>query len=110
MPFLTSVNSGLSLFLSAYKFKQMKVKSILFFTLLLTALQGFSQIYNPVKWTFDYVLDGDEHAILNFTATIDDGTCEVSGANPCPTDLDGDGATAVGDLLLLLGSFGGNCQ
>lgn len=44
------------------------------------------------------------------TATVDDGSCQVSGVNPCPTDLDGDGATAVGDLLLLLGSFGQNCN
>ncbi len=105
MPFLTSVNSGLSLFLSAYKFKQMKVKSILFFTLLLTALQGFSQIYNPVKWTFDYVLDGDEHAILNFTATIDDGwhvyATKLENDGPIPTEIVFDevqGAELVGGI------------
>lgn len=34
--------------------------------------------------------------------------CEVSSS--CPTDLDGDGATAVGDLLVMLGAFGQPCE
>ena len=35
-------------------------------------------------------------------------TCE--GSSSCPTDLDGDGATAVGDLLVMLGAFGQSCE
>lgn len=35
-------------------------------------------------------------------------TCE--GSSSCPTDLDGDGATAVGDLLVMLGAFGQTCE
>ena len=44
------------------------------------------------------------------TATFDDGTCEVSTANPCPTDLNGDGTTSVSDLLILLGAFATDCE
>ena len=44
------------------------------------------------------------------TATSEDGSCEFSGASSCPTDIDGDGATAVGDLLIILGAFGQNCE
>ena len=35
--------------------------------------------------------------------------CEGSGGS-CPTDLDDDGSTAVGDLLIILGSFGQACE
>ena len=45
----------------------------------------------------------------NPAASVDDGSCEISGTS-APTDLDGDSATAVGDLLLLLGSFGQPCE
>ena len=78
----------------------------------------FSAEYNPFAGEDDgscataivYGCTYPDASNYNAAATIDDGTCEVSGSNPCPTDLDGDGATAVGDLLLLLGSFGQNCQ
>jgi hypothetical protein len=78
----------------------------------------FSAEYNPFAGEDDgscataivYGCTYPDASNYNAAATIDDGTCEVSGANPCPTDLDGDGATAVGDLLLLLGSFGQNCE
>lgn len=43
------------------------------------------------------------------SATIDDGTCEVSGEDPCPEDLDGDGTIGTGDLLQFLGAFGTPC-
>ena len=45
----------------------------------------------------------------NPAASVDDGSCEISGVSSCQTDLDGTGATDVGDLLLLLGSFGQTC-
>ena len=45
----------------------------------------------------------------NPAASVDDGSCEISGVSSCPTDLDGDGASAVGDLLILLGAFGQTC-
>ncbi len=47
---------------------------------------------------------------FNPAATDDDGSCQISGTSSCPTDLDGDGATAVGDLLLMLGAFGQTCE
>ena len=43
-------------------------------------------------------------------ATLDDGSCILPEANPCPTDIDGDGVTATQDLLLLLGSFSLVCE
>lgn len=42
-------------------------------------------------------------------ASMEDGSCVFSGASDCPTDIDGDGSTAVGDLLIILGAFGQNC-
>lgn len=47
----------------------------------------------------------------NFTAgaTQDDGSCEFTIANPCPTDLNGDGATTTADLLVFLVDFGNTC-
>ena len=47
----------------------------------------------------------------NFTAgaTQDDGSCEFTIANPCPTDLNGDGSTTTADLLVFLVDFGGTC-
>jgi len=44
------------------------------------------------------------------TATIDDGSCTLTTANPCPTDLNGDGTTSVSDLLILLGAFATDCE
>ena len=47
----------------------------------------------------------------NILANVDDGSCEFDDdGGDCPTDIDGDGATAVGDLLVLLGAFGLDCQ
>ena len=46
----------------------------------------------------------------NPSATVEDGSCQFSGASDCPTDIDGDGATAVGDLLIILGAFGQTCE
>ena len=43
-------------------------------------------------------------------ANSEDGSCVFTGGPACPTDLDGDGATAVGDLLIILGSFGQPCE
>jgi hypothetical protein len=45
--------------------------------------------------------------------TVDDGGCVYDldgGPNPCPADLNGDELVGVGDLLVLLGEFGGACQ
>ena len=44
------------------------------------------------------------------SANVDDGLCIFSGSSSCPTDIDGDGATAVGDLLVILGAFGQPCE
>ena len=43
-------------------------------------------------------------------ATLDDGSCILPEVNPCPTDIDGNGQTAMQDLLLLLGSFSLVCE
>ena len=48
--------------------------------------------------------------ITTCDALIDDGTCELTTANPCPTDLNGDGTTSVSDLLILLGAFATDCE
>ena len=47
----------------------------------------------------------------NFTAgaTQDDGSCQFTIANPCPTDLNGDGSTTTADLLVFLVDFGNTC-
>jgi hypothetical protein len=43
-------------------------------------------------------------------ATEDDGSCNLEPCTTdCPADLDGDGATGTGDLLLMLSSFGVIC-
>ena len=48
---------------------------------------------------------------FNTLANVDDGSCAFDdGAGDCATDIDGDGSTAVGDLLMLLGAFGLECQ
>ncbi|MGB0172162.1 MAG: hypothetical protein ACPF8Y_09300, partial [Flavobacteriales bacterium] len=47
---------------------------------------------------------------FNPAANSEDGSCIFTGGSTCPTDLDGDGATAVGDLLLILGAFGQACE
>ena len=44
------------------------------------------------------------------TATNDDGSCTFNVANPCPTDLNGDGETTTADLLIFLGAFGTVCD
>lgn len=41
-------------------------------------------------------------------ATNDDGSC--SFAVPCPTDLNGDGTRGTGDLLIIIGEFGLDCE
>jgi plastocyanin len=46
----------------------------------------------------------------NAAANSEDGSCEFSGGSSCLTDIDGDGATAVGDLLIILGAFGQTCE
>ena len=78
----------------------------------------FSQGYSPFAGEDDGSCGGDvvygctyaDADNFNPAATVDDGSCELSGASSCPTDLDGDNATAVGDLLIILGSFGQACE
>ena len=78
----------------------------------------FSAEYNPFAGADDgscatAILEGCTYADAdnyNPAATVDNGSCEISGTSACPTDLDGDGATAVGDLLMLLGTFGAVCD
>ncbi|MEQ9187785.1 MAG: protein-disulfide reductase DsbD family protein [Cryomorphaceae bacterium] len=84
----------------------MKVRLLVIIALIFTATQAFSQIYNPVKWNFEHTLDGDEHAILKFSATIEDGwhvyaTKLESDLGPIATEVVFDevvGAELVGEL------------
>ena len=52
----------------------------------------------------------DQAVNFNSSANVDDGLCIFNGGSSCPTDIDGDGQTAVGDLLELLGTFGQSCN
>jgi hypothetical protein len=47
---------------------------------------------------------------FNPAANNEDGSCIFTGGPSCPTDLDGTGATDVGDLLMILGAFGQTCE
>ena len=55
----------------------------------------------------------EAYKLLNKENTIEDyfdrwlGEFEI--ANPCPTDLNGDGQTTTSDLLIFLGAFGTDC-
>jgi len=42
-------------------------------------------------------------------AIADDGSCTFDIANPCPADLNGDGAVTTADLIEFLGAFGSIC-
>lgn len=44
------------------------------------------------------------------SANVDDGTCAFTLANDCPTDINGDGLTAAGDILAILASYGLPCE
>ena len=59
----------------------------------------------------DYVMGCTYPDAANYdeTATNDDGSCTFDIANPCPTDLNGDGQTTTSDLLIFLGAFGTDC-
>lgn len=59
----------------------------------------------------DYVMGCTYADASNYSelATNDDGSCLFDIANPCPTDLNGDGGTTTADLLLFLGAFGTVC-
>ena len=44
-------------------------------------------------------------------AEADAGSCAFdAGPNPCPADLDQDGAVAVSDLLMVLSAYGSFCE
>lgn len=78
-----------------------------FFLTVLSVFQLSAQVYNPVKWTFDYKLDGAEHAILQFNAKIEKGwhvysTTIEDGIGPVPTLIDFkglEGATLEGGII-----------
>jgi plastocyanin len=42
-------------------------------------------------------------------ATVEDGSCEFTLDNPCPSDLNGDGSVSTADLLEFLAAFGSPC-
>lgn len=46
----------------------------------------------------------------NPLATQDDLSCEVSGLNTCQEDFDANGIIGVGDILHVLGMYGGSCD
>ncbi|MEX2596633.1 MAG: protein-disulfide reductase DsbD domain-containing protein, partial [Salibacteraceae bacterium] len=85
----------------------MTVRLFSFLIAFLISLAAIGQVYDPVKWSFDYKLDGDEHAILNFTADIEEhwhvyATKLESDMGPIPTEIvfaEIDGATLDGQLI-----------
>ena len=73
---------------------------------LLIGFSSFAQVYDPVKWSYDYALDGDEHAILKFTAMIEPGwhvyATKLEGEGPILVDTQSSSDLAVagmGDTL-----------
>lgn len=91
------------LYSSKIKTEKMK-KNILFILLLLFAFQSFSQILEPVKWTFDSKQDGNEVQLI-FTASIEDGwhlyDTYLPDGGPIPTSINYEDTTQfdlVGDL------------
>ncbi len=42
-------------------------------------------------------------------ANVENGTCTFDAVNPCPADLDGNGAVGTPDLLAFLAAFGVEC-
>lgn len=75
--------------------------------LLLLSFQATAQVYDPVKWSFSHRLEGDDHAILSFTATIEEGwhvyaTKLESDLGPIPTEVvfsNIEGASLVGSIV-----------
>lgn len=67
---------------------------------------AFTQVQNPVKWSYNHTLDGDNHAIVQFIAVIEKGwhvysTTVDPNAGPIPTSFDFlsvDGATLDGGI------------
>ncbi|MGQ8337698.1 cytochrome c biogenesis protein CcdA [Sunxiuqinia sp. A32] len=65
-------------------------KNILFALLILFSVQVYSQILEPVKWTFDFNQDGGK-AVLQFHATIEEGwhlyDTSLPDGGPIPTSI-----------------------
>jgi hypothetical protein len=52
----------------------------------------------------------EEAANFDPTASVDDGSCDFSGAiSDCPADLDGNGSVGVSDLLIFIAAYGTVC-
>jgi thiol:disulfide interchange protein len=84
---------GYWLVLLSCNFKHMKLSFALLIPLFLSFSSAFAQVYDPVKWEFSHKLDGDEHAILQFKATIEKkwhvySTTIEDGIGPVPTLID----------------------
>lgn len=85
----------------------MKLRLLSLVALFIAAFSVSAQVYNPVKWTFEHVLEGDEHAILKFTAVIEKGwhvyaTKLESDMGPIPTEVvfgEIKGAELVGGIV-----------
>lgn len=76
------------------------------FFLFVSVFQTVAQVYDPVKWSYDYTLDGDQHAMLKFMATIEPGWHvygnKIDEGGPIPTTFDFmklEGAELVGDII-----------
>ncbi|MFO7851881.1 MAG: protein-disulfide reductase DsbD family protein [Bacteroidota bacterium] len=63
----------------------------LFLSLLLFSISSYSQIYDPVDWSFSYEEKGDNSYDLVFTATIEDGShlysMHLPDGGPIPTSF-----------------------
>jgi hypothetical protein len=52
----------------------------------------------------------EEAANFDPAASVDDGSCDFSGAiSDCPADLDGNGSVGVSDLLIFIAAYGTIC-
>ena len=75
---------------------------------------NFNPIANADDGSCEFSGCTDPSAVnYHMMITVDDGGCVYDldgGPNPCPADLNGDELVGVGDLLVLLGEFGGACQ
>ena len=74
--------------------------------ILFATLSVVAQVYNPVKWTFNHKLVGDDKAELTFTASIDDNwhvysTKLADDLGPVPSAIDFmeiNGAELIGEV------------
>jgi len=84
----------------------MKLRLLSFLVSFLATLSVTAQVYNPVKWTFNHKLVGDDKAELTFSASIEDkwhvySTKLADDLGPVPSAIDFlkiEGAELIGGI------------